>query len=173
MYRKLAMSDVSIRSQYLDMRNKLTILLIRQILKSMHHPLIPRLVHARGGSLIPLLIPPGQRRPQHDQINNQQRITPQMRRKRNEVPRRVVAQKHLGSDGVARGPGDEVHGDGDGFFRLARDVAREERHAEVLGRPEGEADVVGEEEAGFGGFAGVGDGHEDDCAGEGACGLLV
>ena len=36
------------------------------------------------------------------------------------------------------------------------------------GGPEGEADVVREEEAGFGGFAGVGDGHEDDCACKGA-----
>lgn len=115
-----------------------------------------------------------------------------MRRKGNQIARAVPPQEDLGSDGVARGPGDEVHSYGDGFLSLACDlqhgreeglaggggerdgvaekatyVATQHAHPETLGRPEGEDDVVGEEQTCGGGGGGVLHGHENDGADEG------
>ena len=80
-----------------------------------------------------------------------------------EIPRLILTQKYLGTDGVTGGPPDEIPGHGDGAFGLAGDVAGDKGHGEVLGGPEGEDDVVRDEKAGFGrGFVVVDNGEEDD-----------
>lgn len=85
-----------------------------------------------------------------------------MRREIDEVTRRVKGEEDLRSGRVTCCPCDEVRSHDNGLLGLARDVARDEGHGEGLGRPEGEDEVVGHEEASAGGVVCVDYGHEDD-----------
>lgn len=66
------------------------------------------------------------------------------------------------TDSISGRPGDERHGDDGGFLGLAGDVAGDHGQAEGLGGPEGESDVVADQETDLGGQGGVLDGHQDD-----------
>lgn len=65
---------------------------------------------------------------------------------------------------LTRRPNDKVHGDGDGLLGLAGDVAGNHGQGERLGGPEGEGNVVADEEANLLGTAVKGHGHEADGA---------
>lgn len=55
------------------------------------------------------------------------------------------------TDGVSGGPGDECCGDDGSLFGLAGDIAGDHGETEGLGGPEGESDVVADQEADLGG----------------------
>lgn len=67
-----------------------------------------------------------------------------------------------GTDGVADGPGDKGGSYDGGLLGGAGDVAGDHGETEGLGGPEGEGDVVADEEADLGAHVLVLDGHEDD-----------
>lgn len=134
----------------------------------MHQILIIRLPHPRCSNCILLRILPNKMPPQKPNHQYQQRITPKVRRKRDIVPRAIPAEKDLGPDTVPDRPCDEVRGHDGAFLSLSRDVARDEGEGEGLCGPEGEGEIVGDQEADLLGFTGVFDRHEDDCANKGS-----
>ena len=73
------------------------VFLVRQILKRVHHVLVPGLADARLSQRIPLLVLVHQVEPQADDDNDQQAVAAQMRRKRDEVTGLVPGEEDLGA----------------------------------------------------------------------------
>jgi hypothetical protein len=123
---------------------EIRILAIRQIIEPM------RRVRLLAELPILLLIPADKIPAQEQNHQHQQAVAAEVDTERFQVAGLVAVEEDLGARGIAAAPREEIHGDADGFLRLPTNVSREHRHAETLGRPEGEDDPVAYEEAGAG-----------------------
>ena len=84
----------------------------------------------------------------------------------NKVSRSIACQKHLRANSVTGCPGDEC-GCYDGrLFGLAGDVSGDHTQGEGLSGPEGESQVVADQEADLGSLVVIDDCHEDNGSGE-------
>lgn len=123
---------------------------------------------ARRGKLVLLPVAAHQVPAEIHNDDDEQRIASHVGRESDKVSRSIVRQEHLRADGVARGPGDKVHCHYDGLFGLAADVAGEHAHGECLCGPEGQHDVVAEEQTDLCRGVFVDDGHQDGGSDEGS-----
>jgi len=159
----------------------------------MHHVLVVRLGHTGRSELVALLVLVLEVEAQADNDNDQQRVAAQVRREGDEVARAVPAEEDLGTcvtllvdirgsdtgcqewltNSVARRPDDKVEGDANALLRLAGDVTRQHGQGEGLSRPEGESDVVADEQADLLAERLERDRHEADGADEGAADVSV
>lgn len=92
-----------------------------------------------AANLVPLAVLADELHSQADDDQDEQRVAPQVGGERDELARGLMA--------FPRGPDDEVEGDGDLLLGLAGDVAGDEGQGEGLGGPEGEGDVIADEQA--------------------------